>query len=177
MQVTFDTVRHVGDRSKSGPRSGCPVSMSLEIFGDRWSLLIVRDLMVRGFTAFRQFQEGGEGIATNILSDRLEKLETVGIITSEVDETDRRSVRYRLTEKGIDLAPVVLEVLIWGARHENTGAPGDVIAKMAKNREAILSEVRRRWKARDTTPLLPWLGGSSTEFERIHQPGHKQKHK
>lgn len=152
--------------------------MSLEVFGDRWSLLIVRDLMVRGFTTFKQFQEGGEGIATNILSDRLEKLEATGIITSEVDEADRRSLHYRLTIKGIDLAPVVLEVLIWGARHENTGAPVELIAKMAKNREAILNEVRRRWKERDSTPLLPWLGGNNADFERIHQPpGHKQKRK
>ena len=59
-------------------RSGCPVSMSLEIFGDRWSLLIVRDLMVRGLHTFKQFRESGEGIATNILADRLQKLEAMG---------------------------------------------------------------------------------------------------
>ncbi|HZU43090.1 MAG TPA: helix-turn-helix domain-containing protein, partial [Terriglobales bacterium] len=128
--------------------------MSLEAVGDRWSLLIIRDLMVRGFTTFKQFQDGGEHIATNILADRLQKLAAAGIISSENDETDRRSVHYRLTEKGIDLAPIVLELLIWGARHENTGAPVGVIAKMAKNREGILAEVRRRWEQRDTTPLL-----------------------
>jgi DNA-binding HxlR family transcriptional regulator len=144
--------------------------MSLEIFGDRWSLLIVRDAMVRGFHTFKQFQQSGEGIATNILTDRLQKLEAAGIIEAKTDENDHRSVQYRLTKKGIDLAPVVLEVLIWGARHENTGAPTDLIAKMAKNREAVLAEVRRRWEAQDTTPLLPWLGGNSAEFERIHQP-------
>jgi len=152
--------------------------MSLEIFGDRWSLLIIRDLMVRGFTTFKDFQNGGEGIATNILTDRLEKLQAAGVINSETDRTDHRVVRYRLTEKGIDLAPVVLEVLIWGTRHENTGAPYEVVARMAKNRDAVLAEVRRRWRERDTTPLLPWLGGNSTEFERIHQPhDRKQKHK
>jgi DNA-binding HxlR family transcriptional regulator len=152
--------------------------MSLEIFGDRWSLLIIRDLMVRGFTTFKDFQNGGEGIATNILSDRLEKLEAAGIINSETDQADHRVVRYRLTEKGIDLAPVVLEVLIWGTRHENTGAPYEVVAKMAKNRDAVLAEVRRRWRERDTTPLLPWLGGSRTELERIHQPrDRRHKHK
>jgi len=150
--------------------------MSLEIFGDRWSLLIIRDLMVRGFTTFKDFQNGGEGIATNILTDRLEKLQAAGVINSETDRTDHRVVRYRLTEKGIDLAPVVLEVLIWGTRHENTGAPYEVVAKMAKNRNAVLAEVRRRWRKRDTTPLLPWLGGSRTELERIHQP-HDRKHK
>src|SRR6266498_6037688 len=66
-------------------RSGCPVSISLEIFGDRWSLLIIRDLMVRGYRTFKEFEEAGEGIATNILADRLRKLEATEIITSEMD--------------------------------------------------------------------------------------------
>jgi DNA-binding HxlR family transcriptional regulator len=125
------------------------------MFGDRWSLLIVRDLMVRGFRTFKEFEESGEGIATNILADRLQKLEAAGIITAETEETDRRKVNYRLTEKGIDLAPVLLELLIWGARHEETEAPCAVIVKMARNRERVLTEVRRRWRDRDLTPLLP----------------------
>src|SRR5438874_6428151 len=107
-------------RSKIIPRSGCPVSVSLEIFGDRWSLLIIRDLMVRGFRTFKEFQESGEGIASNILADRLHKLEAIRLITAEAEETDGRKINYRLTEKGIDLAPVVLELLIWAARHEET---------------------------------------------------------
>jgi DNA-binding HxlR family transcriptional regulator len=111
--------------------------------------------MVRGYRSFKEFQESGEGIATNILSDRLKKLEAAGIITAEKEKSDRRRVNYRLTEKGIDLAPVMLELLIWGARHENTGAPCAVIDNMAANREQVLKEVRRRWKERDLTPLLP----------------------
>lgn len=129
--------------------------MSLEVFGDRWSLLVVRDLMVRGYRTFKEFQQSGEGIATNILSDRLEKLAESGIITSETDEADRRSVNYRLTEKGIDLAPVLLELLIWGARHKNSGAGCAPIEEMANNREQVLAEVRRRWRERDHTPLIP----------------------
>ena len=136
-------------------RSGCPVSISLETFGDRWSLLIIRDLMVRGFRTFKQFQRSGEGISTNILADRLEKLEAAGIITAEVERTDRRRVNYRLTEKGIDLAPVLLELLIWGARHEQTGVSCAVIAEMEKNREQVIAEARRRWQESDSTPLLP----------------------
>jgi DNA-binding HxlR family transcriptional regulator len=140
-------------------RSGCPVNVSLEVFGDRWSLLIVRDLMVRGFTRFQDFVESGEGIATNILAHRLKKLQCCGIVSCERDAEDARRVNYRLTEKGIDLAPVMLELLIWGAQHENTGVPQAVIAQLAKNREAVLEETRRRWKDRDPAPLLPWLGG------------------
>jgi len=133
------------------------VSISLDIFGDRWSLLIIRDLMVRGYRSFRQFQHSGEGIATNILADRLRKLEGAGIITAETEQTDARRLNYRLTEKGIDLAPVLLEMMIWGTRHENTGAPCAVVENMARDRDKVLAEVRRRWKQKDPTPLLPWL--------------------
>jgi DNA-binding HxlR family transcriptional regulator len=134
-------------------RSGCPVSVSLDMIGDRWSLLIIRDLMVRGYRTFKQFEESGENIATNILADRLRKLESTRIITTQVDEVDRRKVNYRLTQKGIDLAPLLLELLIWGARHEKTEAPCAAIEKMAQHRNALLSEVRRRWKENDPTPL------------------------
>lgn len=139
------------------------MSISLERFGDRWSLLIIRDLMVRGYRTFREFQESGEGIATNILADRLRRLGAAGIITAETAEKDGRRVDYRLTEKGIDLAPVLLELLIWGARHEETGASCALIANLEENREEILSEVRRRWRERDSAPLIPRFDAS---FER-----------
>ena len=158
MTSDIDIVSHVPPKPKSKRRSGCPVSVSLEIFGDTWSLLILRDLMVRGYRKFKEFHNAGEGIATNILSDRLQKLEAAGIIASEPEETDGRSVNYRLTEKGIDLAPALLELLIWGARHETTEAPCTVIQNMEKNREGVLAEVRRRWRERDPTPLLPRSG-------------------
>jgi DNA-binding HxlR family transcriptional regulator len=145
----------VPGKCTSKRRSGCPVSISLETFGDSWSLLIIRDLMVRGFRTFKEFQDSGEGIATNILASRLRKLEAAGIIAAELDGADRRRVNYRLTEKGIDLAPVVLELLIWGARHEKTAAPCALIADLEKNRSAVLAEVRRRWSERDPTPLIP----------------------
>lgn len=148
-------------RPKPHHRSGCPVSISLEVIGDRWSLLIIRDLMVRGFRTFRDFESSGEGIATNILAERLRRLRQAGIVETEADAGDRRKVNYRLTEKGIDLAPVLFDLLVWGASHEKTGAPRDVISEMARNREAVIAETRRRWRDRDPTPLLPWLGGPS----------------
>jgi DNA-binding HxlR family transcriptional regulator len=114
--------------------------------------------MVRGFRTFKEFEKSGEGIATNILADRLQRLEAARIITAEAEETDGRRVNYRLTEKGIDLAPVVLELLIWGARHEQTGAPCALTTKMERNREQVLAEVRRRWRERDLTPLIPRFG-------------------
>lgn len=118
-------------------------------------MLIIRDLMVRGYHTFKQFQDSGEGIATNVLANRLRRLQLADVISVEADPLDRRKLNYRLTEKGIDLAPVVLELLVWGAKHEETGAPCDVIARMAQNREHVLAEVRRRWEQRDPTPFLP----------------------
>jgi DNA-binding HxlR family transcriptional regulator len=111
--------------------------------------------MVRGHRTFKEFHEAGEGIATNILADRLSRLEAANIIAAEAESSDARRINYRLTEKGIDLAPVLLELLIWGARHEQTLAPCAVIDKMAANREYALAEVRRRWQERDSTPFLP----------------------
>lgn len=153
-------------KPKPKRRSGCPVSISLERFGDRWSLLIIRDLMVRGLRTFKEFQQSGEGIASNILADRLRNLEAAGIIVPEANESDGRRVNYRLTGKGIDLSPVLLDLLIWGARHEQTGAPCAFIARMAKNREAVLAEARRRWRDRDPTPLLPDFARITTKRTR-----------
>ena len=143
------------------------------MLGDRWSLLIVRDLMVRGFRTFREFQESGEGIATNILSDRLKKLEAAGIIIGEPEETDGRKINYRLTKKGIDLAPLLLEIFVWAARHEETGASCGIIAEMEKHRDRVIAETRRRWRERDLTPLIPKVAGEKLRISR-RNPGGKQ---
>jgi DNA-binding HxlR family transcriptional regulator len=156
------------NKAKAGQRSGCPVSVSLEVVGDRWSLLIVRDLIVRGYRTFREFQRAGEGIATNILSDRLRKLEAAGIVLTEPSEGDGRSVYYRLTEKGIALAPVLLDLLIWGARHEETLAPCGLSLQLEQNREAVLAEAHRRWAERDSTPLIP-------PFKALDEPAKRKK--
>ncbi len=163
-------VSEKGKRSRR--RSGCPVSISLETLGDRWSLLIIRDLMVRGHTTFKEFQKSDEHIATNILTDRLRRLERNGIVSAEPHKNDGRRRSYRLTEKGIDLAPLLLELLIWGARHEQTMAPAELIARMAENRQAVIAEARRRWRERDSTPLLPRFAntGKTTMNERIEEP-------
>jgi DNA-binding HxlR family transcriptional regulator len=147
----------VASNSRAKHRSGCPVSAALELVGDRWSLLIVRDLMVRGYRTFREFQRAGEGIASNILADRLHKLEAGEVVTREAAAKDGRSTNYRLTEKGIALRPVLLELLVWGARHEATDAPCGMVEEMTQNRAAILAEVYRRWEQRDSTPLIPPL--------------------
>ena len=148
----------VPGKTKSKRRSGCPVSKSLEIVGDRWSLLIIRDMMIRGVRNFKDFQQSGEGIASNILADRLRKLMKAGLIASEAVESDGRRVNYRLTQKGIDLAPVLLELLLWGAQYDDQGSPSPIMEAMAKHREAILAEVHKRWRNRDNTPLQSKTG-------------------
>ncbi len=162
-----------GERNTKG-RSGCPLSVSLDVFGDRWSLLIVRDLMVRGFRTFREFKESGEGIATNILANRLKKLEAADIITPEAEETDGRKINYRLTKKGIDLAPALLEIFVWAARHEDTGASCGIIAEMEQHRDRVIAEARRRWRERDLTPLIPKVEGRKL---RISEGNLKRKAK
>ena len=141
-------------KQETGRRSGCPVSISLELFGDRWSLLIIRDMMVRGYRTFKQFKESGEGIATNILADRLDRLRAAGIVATEPDEADGRRVIDRLTEKGIDLAPVILDLLLWASKWEETAAPCEVMQYMGANRGMVLEEVRRRWQEGDPEPFL-----------------------
>jgi DNA-binding HxlR family transcriptional regulator len=127
------------------PRSGCPIGIALDLFGDRWSLLIVRDLLFGGPRSYTQLAEGGEGIASNILSERLARLEAGGIIERRQDENDRRRVNYRLTAKGIDLAPVLVDMVVWAARHEETAAPPKTVRRFEREREEVLAELRRKW--------------------------------
>src|ERR1700730_12561767 len=119
-------------------RSGCPLNASVEMLGDRWSLLIIRDMMVRGFRTYKEFLGSFERIATNILADRLRKLEAHGIITTEPDASDGRKLIYSLTAKGIDLAPVLTEMVLWAATHEDTGNQA-LVRQLQKDKEQFLA--------------------------------------
>jgi DNA-binding HxlR family transcriptional regulator len=130
-------------------RSGCPLNASVEMLGDRWSLLIVRDMMLRGFRSYKEFLECYEGIATNILADRLRKLQAHGIIVAEPDPKDARKVTYLLTAKGIGLAPVLTEMVLWAAAHEDTGNQA-LVRQMKEDKKKFLSGVRQRWASRRT---------------------------
>ncbi|MGD0990745.1 MAG: helix-turn-helix domain-containing protein [Candidatus Sulfotelmatobacter sp.] len=128
-------------------RSACPLNASVEMLGDRWSLLIIRDMMLRGVQSYKEFLECYEGIATNILADRLRKLIEYGIIATERDETDGRKVIYRLTRKGIDLAPVLTEMVLWAAAHEETGNQA-LVKLMREDKQKFLVKVRQQWEKR-----------------------------
>ena len=102
---------------KANRRSPCPLNASVEMLGDRWSLLILRDMMLRGASRYNQLLDCPERIATNVLADRLRKLIANGIVTTHQDSADRRRLIYRLTRKGIDLSPVLAVMVLWAARH------------------------------------------------------------
>jgi DNA-binding HxlR family transcriptional regulator len=127
-------------------RSGCPLNKSVEMLGDRWSLLIIRDMMLRGVKTYKEFMNCYEGIASNILADRLHKLVGYGIIRADPDPSDGRKITYRLTQKGIDLAPVLTEMVLWAAAHEGTGNRA-LVNQMKRDKEEFLASIRQRWAA------------------------------
>jgi len=139
-------------KKKASPkrRSGCPLNASVEVLGDRWSLLIIRDMMLRGFRTYKEFLESYERIATNILADRLRKLIAHGIITTQRNPSDGRKLIYSLTAKGMDLAPVLTEMVLWAAGHEATDNPA-LVRKIRKDKEQFLAGVRQRWAERMPT--------------------------
>ena len=98
-------------------RSRCPVNFALETFGDMWSLLIIRDIIRYKKRTYGEFLASDEKISTNILADRLNRLVQVGILKKIPDQSDKRKDMYKLTQKGIDLYPMMLEIILWGVKY------------------------------------------------------------
>jgi DNA-binding HxlR family transcriptional regulator len=98
-------------------RSTCPVSTSLDVLGDKWTLLILRDIVFAGKSTYGQFLQSEEKMATNILADRLAVLESQGLLTKAVAADKKSKFTYRLTEKGVDTIPIIIELVLWGAKH------------------------------------------------------------
>lgn len=124
------------------------------MLGDRWSLLIIRDMMLLGSRSFKEFLGSYEGIATNILANRLRRLEAYGIIRTERDPLDGRKLIYQLTPKGIDLAPVLAEMVLWAGRHEKTKNQA-LIRLMQKDKQLFLEGILRRWAQNKTHSAAP----------------------
>ncbi len=126
-------------------RTGCPINFGLEIFGDRWTLLILRDLLLQNKRRFQELLNSDEGIATNILADRLKRLEAAGVIDRSSDPADGRKVIYRATEKGVALVPVLLEIAAWGATHDaKTDAPADFVPGFKADRAGTIAAFTAR---------------------------------
>ncbi|MHA1525220.1 MAG: winged helix-turn-helix transcriptional regulator [Alphaproteobacteria bacterium] len=133
--------------SKIGKRrdTGCPIAFALDTFGDRWSLLVIRDLLFRQKRTYGEFLDCDEKFATNILADRLKFLEAEGIIAKARDPQNQRSHIYSLTQKGIALAPVLVEFMRWSGKYDaNTFVSQHVLDRLDNDREGFLSNVRAR---------------------------------
>jgi len=127
----------------SAPRSTCPINFGLEIFGDQWSLLILRDILIQQKRTFRDFQTSDEGIASNILTDRLKRLEACGLITRAPSPDDGRVMLYAPTEAARDLIPVLVEMSYWGATHDAaTGASAGFRAAYETDRAGLIAAIR-----------------------------------
>ena len=116
-------------RTSEARRSSCPVSCALDLLGDRWTMLLVRDLF-RGLSRYGEFQQSPEGIPTNILASRLEKLETAGIISSEPYQSNPPRYAYKLTAKGRDLKPVLGALAMWSMRNLPKTKPDPELARV-----------------------------------------------
>lgn len=126
-------------------RSGCPVSNSLDIWGDKWSLLIVRDLMYAKACTYGDFLKSEEKIATNILASRLQTLEAAGIISKSDHPGSKKKVLYRLTEKGIDLLPVMIEIYLWGDKYFTLSeAHKAFLQEVKKDKEAFIKKLKQK---------------------------------
>lgn len=124
-------------------KSNCPINHTVEIFGDTWSLLIVRDMIALGKKTFGEFLDSEERIGPSVLADRLAHLERKGIIVKSPSETDKRKYIYSLTEKGMDVIPIVYEMAVWGSRHcPNPEAPDAWFKSLQYDREIVLKLYR-----------------------------------
>jgi DNA-binding HxlR family transcriptional regulator len=124
-------------------RSGCPIACGLDILGDKWTLLIIRDLLLFQRNEFGQFADADEGISSNILSDRLAQLVQRGLINKTPHPEHGKKFIYSLTDKGLSLAPVLVELSIWA--HENiegVGLPKDWYRYVPNNKEELLTRLK-----------------------------------
>lgn len=129
-------------RNDDTRRSVCPISFALDILGDKWTLLVVRDLVFGGKRHFGDFLASPEKIASNILASRLRSLEARGIVSRRPDPGSARKVIYELTPKGVDLVPVLLELIRWGAAHDpKTGVTESFVRRIARDREGMIAEI------------------------------------
>jgi DNA-binding HxlR family transcriptional regulator len=124
-------------------KSDCPVHFALEVFGDAWTLLVIRDLMFKGQKSYTDFLRAEEGIATNVLADRLVRLEEDGVIEKMAGHGRGSASHYRLTPKGVDLLPVMLDIIGWSAKYDpKTAADLKFVRRLRRDRAGLESEIR-----------------------------------
>ncbi|WP_337659820.1 winged helix-turn-helix transcriptional regulator [Anderseniella sp. Alg231-50] len=125
-------------------RSDCPISFALEIFGDRWTLIVLRDLMLKSRQRYRELLEGDEGIATNVLAERLKRLEHRKLVTKKRDPTDARQFIYLPTELAVSLVPMLVEMTVWGLRTSDNGIGAEYLEKFETDRDRLITELQAK---------------------------------
>ncbi|GGC06829.1 winged helix-turn-helix transcriptional regulator [Dyadobacter sediminis] len=124
-------------------RSTCPISTSLDVLGDKWTLLILRDMVFAGKCTYGQFLQSAEKMATNILADRLVILESQGILTKAVAADKKSKFTYRLTEKGVDTVPIIIELILWGAKHCPTVIDPGLLEELQNGKDVAVEKYQR----------------------------------
>jgi DNA-binding HxlR family transcriptional regulator len=126
-------------------RSNCPISYTLDIVGDKWSLLIIRDLLLKNKCFYGDFLNSPEGMATNILADRLKRLKYANIITSKPGKEKKSKIEYTLTQKGMNLLPVMLEIIAWGAKYDDdTATSEEFVHRIKTDRNSLMLEILKK---------------------------------
>lgn len=129
-------------RYAPGHRSHCPISFALDVLGDRWTLLILRDLLMNGKRTYGDLLASEERIATNVLADRLAWLESHGIL-------EKQRTTYRVTSKGLDLLPLMVDMVAWSARYDpRTAAPRAFVKRIADDRSEVLADLKAAYSRR-----------------------------
>ena len=124
-------------------RSDCPIAYALDFVGDRWTLVVLRDLIMLRKRRFRELQAGNEGIATNILASRLKRLEAAGMIKRLRDPEQARRAIYTPTAKALDLLPVLVELVRWGTKYyPKSAVPPSLLRRLAQDRDGFIAELR-----------------------------------
>jgi DNA-binding HxlR family transcriptional regulator len=124
-------------------RSNCPIAVALDFIGDKWTLVVLRDLIMARKRYFQELLAGDEGIATNILTSRLKRLEAGGLVTRRADPAQARRRIYEPTEKALDLLPVLIELMRWSTKYDpKSAAPARFVRRLAEDREGFIAEFR-----------------------------------
>lgn len=135
-------------------RSDCPIAYSLDFLGDKWIILILRDLIFTNKKSYGDFLTSDERIATNVLADRLKLLEKNGFIKSTVSPEKKNKFNYSLTEKSIDLIPMILELMIWGSKYDSFEKK-DIIKSIEKDKNGVLLQLREKLLSSIKSDLSP----------------------
>src|SRR5258706_12765264 len=129
-------------------RSKCPISYTMDVFGDKWTMLIIRDLLLYGKDSFSEFLCSDEKIATNILGDRLNVLLQEGFVKKHTAPTNKSKLLYRPTEKAIEIIPILSEITLWAEKYNPDGAPADIVEPLKKNKTKALRELKKKVEER-----------------------------